>query len=413
VSAQQSNVLAIIGQGYVGLPLAMAAVDAGWTVIGIDNLAVKVDQINSGSSPVEDVSGQQLQTAISNSLYRATTDFSEAAKASVVTICVPTPLDDKREPDLSLLRSAATGIAPFVSNNTLVVSESTSYPGTLREVIIPIVNKLKPVGTEDVYFASAPERVNPGDAIWSQKNTPRLVGGINQESQNRALAFYNSICEAVVAVSNPEVAEAAKLLENTFRLVNIALINEFTQICSASGINVHEVINAAASKPYGFMPFTPGVGVGGHCIPVDPLYLTWWARQNGGQAAFVESADRINHEMPKYVAERALSMVEGNIVNPRVLILGVAYKPGVGDVRETPVTALRSHLLYLGANVAWHDPLVATWEGTSPVDLDWKCDIAILATNQPGMDLSRLITNGVQILDCTNSITGRAGVSSI
>jgi UDP-N-acetyl-D-glucosamine dehydrogenase len=413
VSAQQSKVLAIIGQGYVGLPLAMAAVDAGWTVIGIDNLAVKVDQINSGTSLVEDVSRQQLQTAISNGLYRATTDFSEVTKASVVTICVPTPLDDKREPDLSLLRSAATGIAPFVSEKTLVVSESTSYPGTLRDIIIPIINELKPVGTENVYFASAPERVNPGDAIWNQKNTPRLVGGIDEESQIRALAFYNSICDAVVKVTNPEVAEAAKLLENTFRLVNIALINEFTQICSASGINVHEVINAAASKPYGFMPFTPGVGVGGHCIPVDPLYLTWWARQNGGQAAFVESADRINHEMPKYVAERALSMVEGSILNPRVLILGVAYKPGVSDVRETPVTELRNCLLDLGATVAWHDPLVQIWEETNPVTLDWNCDVAVLATNQTGMDLSRLIKNGVQILDCTNSIIGQPGVSSI
>ncbi len=413
MSAKQSKVVAIIGQGYVGLPLAMAAVDAGWMVIGVDNLAAKVDQINTGISPVEDVSGRQLQAAISNGLYRATTDFSEVTKASVVTICVPTPLDDKREPDLSLLRSAATGIAPYVSDKTLVVSESTSYPGTLREVIIPIVHELKPVGTEDVYFASAPERVNPGDAIWNQKNTPRLVGGINQESQNRALAFYNSICEAVVAVSNPEIAEAAKLLENTFRLVNIALINEFTQICSASRINVHEVINAAASKPYGFMPFTPGVGVGGHCIPVDPLYLTWWARQNLVQAAFVESADRINREMPKYVAERALSMVKGSILNPRVLILGVAYKPGVGDVRETPVTELRSCLQDLGATVAWHDPLVQIWEGTNPVDLDWYCDVAILATNQPGMDLSRLIKNGVQILDCTNSITRQPGVSSI
>ena len=413
MSTQQSKVLAIIGQGYVGLPLAMAAVDAGWIVIGVDNFAAKVDQINRGTSPVEDVSGQQLQTAISNGLYRATTDFSEITKASVVTICVPTPLNDNREPDLSLLSSAATGIAPYVSEGTLVVSESTSYPGTLRNIIIPIVNELKPVGTGNVYFACAPERVNPGDAIWNQKNTPRLIGGIDQESQIRALAFYNSICDAVVAVSNPEVAEAAKLLENTFRLVNIALINEFTQICSASGINVHEVINAAASKPYGFMPFTPGVGVGGHCIPVDPLYLTWWARQNGGEATFVESADRINHEMPKYVAERALSMVDRSIVNPRVLILGVAYKPRVGDVRETPVTELRSYLQDRGANVAWHDPMVPIWEGTNPVDLDWDCDVAILATNQPGLDFSRLVANGVQILDCTNSITGKSGVISI
>ena len=330
--SDRSKVLAIIGQGYVGLPLAMAAVDAGWIVIGVDNFATKVDQINRGTSPVEDVSGQQLQTAISNGLYRATTDFSEITKASVVTICVPTPLNDDREPDLSLLMSAATGIAPYVSESTLVVSESTSYPGTLRDIIIPIVNELKPVGTKNVYFACAPERVNPGDAIWNQKNTPRLVGGIDPESQIRALAFYNSICDAVVAVSNPEVAEAAKLLENTFRLVNIALINEFTQLCSSTGINVQEVIDAASSKPYGFMPFRPGVGVGGHCIPVDPLYLTWWAGRNGNKSELIETADLINRTMPKYVAQRALSLVHSSISNPRVLILGVAYKSGVSPI---------------------------------------------------------------------------------
>ena len=403
MNAQNSQILAIIGQGYVGLPLAMAAVDAGWTVIGVDNFEAKVAQINRGSSPVEDISDTQLQTAISKGVYKATTDYSTVAKASVITICVPTPLDDKREPDLALLRNAATSIAPYVSNETLVVSESTSYPGTLRDIIIPIVNSLKPRGSSAVYFASAPERVNPGDPIWNQKNTPRLVGSIDEESQNRALAFYESICDAAVSVSTPEVAEAAKLLENTFRLVNIALINEFTQLCSASGINVHEVIDAASSKPYGFMPFRPGIGVGGHCIPVDPLYLTWWARQNGGKAVFVESADSINHSMPNYVAERALSMVNQNIKNPKVLILGVAYKPGVGDVRETPVSNLRHYLKAQGADVAWHDPLVPDWEGSTPVDLDWECDLAILATKQPGMNIHQLINRGVLILDCTNS----------
>ena len=411
--AQRTQVLAIIGQGYVGLPLAMAAVDAGWTVIGVDNFAAKVAQINGGSSPVEDVSDAQLQAAISSGAYKATTDFSEVALAAVITICVPTPLDDKREPDLTLLRSAATGIAPFVSNETLVVSESTSYPGTLRDIIIPIVNDKKPGASKSVYFASAPERVNPGDPVWNQKNTPRLVGAIDPESQTRALAFYKSICDAVVSVSTPEIAEAAKLLENTFRLVNIALINEFTQLCSTSDINVHEVIDAAASKPYGFMPFRPGVGVGGHCIPVDPLYLTWWARLHGGEAAIVEAANLINHEMPSYVAERALSLVNPNIKNPRVLILGVAYKPGVGDVRETPVSELRDHLITQGAVVAWHDPLVPIWEGSDPVDLGWECDVAILATKQPGMDVEQLVIRGIQILDCTNSINDLAGVTSL
>ena len=413
VSAQESRILAIIGQGYVGLPLAMAAVDAGWTVIGIDNFEAKVAQINSGKSPVEDISDNQLQTALASGAYRASADFSYVAKASVITICVPTPLDEKREPDLSLLRSAATAIAPFVSNKTLVVSESTSYPGTLRDIIIPTVNSLKPKDSVNIYFASAPERVNPGDLVWNQKNTPRLVGAIDTASQVKALAFYRSICDAVVSVTSPEVAESAKLLENTFRLVNIALVNEFTMLCKSTGINVNEVIDAASTKPYGFMPFRPGVGVGGHCIPVDPLYLTWWARQNGNRAKFVESADFINHEMPKYVAQRALSMVDSLKTTPRVLILGVAYKPGVGDVRETPVSELRDHLVGLGAKVAWHDPLVKNWEDSLPVDLDWECDVAILAIKQPGMDIKQLTNRGIQILDCTNSNSHLPEVTSL
>jgi UDP-N-acetyl-D-glucosamine dehydrogenase len=214
-------------------------------------------------------------------------------------------------------------------------------------------------------------------------------------------------------VSSPEVAEAAKLLENTFRLVNIALINEFTQLCSASNINVHEVIEAASSKPYGFMPFRPGVGVGGHCIPVDPLYLTWWARQYGHKAEFVETAARINGDMPKYVAERALSMIDPSLSHPRILILGVAYKSGVADVRETPISELRDHLISLGANVAWHDPLVPSWDGSESVDISWKCDLAILATAQPGMDISRLIAMGIQILDCTNSVKNQPRVVAL
>jgi UDP-N-acetyl-D-glucosamine dehydrogenase len=413
VNPQVSRVLAIIGQGYVGLPLAMAAVDAGWTVVGVDNFEAKVAQINSGKSPVEDISDTQLQAALTSGAYRASTDFSSVAKASVITICVPTPLDEKREPDLSLLQSAATAVAPFVSNETLVVSESTSYPGTLRDIIIPTVDSLKPKDSFKVYYASAPERVNPGDPVWNQKNTPRLVGAIDAVSKAKALAFYESICDVAVEVSSPEVAEAAKLLENTFRLVNIALINEFTQLCAKTGINVNEVIDAASSKPYGFMSFRPGVGVGGHCIPVDPLYLTWWARQNGRRAEFVETAARINQTMPKYVAQRALTMVDSSIVNPKVFIIGVAYKPGIGDVRETPMQELRDELQAHGAEVAWHDPLVSSWDGTKSADLNWPCDLAILATKQPGINLEKLVERGVRILDCTNSITNLPGVSTL
>lgn len=404
------KVLAIIGQGYVGLPLAMAAVDAGWTVIGIEKSGSRVDQLNAGSSPVEDISDSRLAKAIAANKYVASNDPAKVVAASVVTICVPTPLNDAREPDLELLENATKEVAPYLSNETLLVSESTSYPGTLREVIIPLVNKLKAKETETLYFASAPERVNPGDPVWDQKNTPRLVGGIDSESQTRALAFYNSICDSVVATSTPEIAEAAKILENTFRLVNIAMINEFTQLCSAQGINVHEVINAAATKPYGFMPFRPGVGIGGHCIPVDPLYLTWWARKGGQVASLVERSDEIANKMPSYVSERALALAEGLGRAPKVLIMGVAYKPGVGDVRETPASALRAALVARGAEVAWVDPLVPIWEGTKPVSEEWDCDVAIVATNQLGLNVKSLLTKGIPVLDCTNNYGEQAGV---
>ena len=417
-TASPDKTLAIVGQGYVGLPLAMAAVDAGWLVIGVEKSAARVEQLNSGSSPVEDISDERLAKAIAENKYFASTNPADISAALVVTICVPTPLDDARNPDLELLESATKDIAPFLADATLLVSESTSYPGTLRNVIIPIVNSLKPSSVKNLYFASAPERVNPGDLVWDQKNTPRLVGGIDAESQSRALAFYNSICDSVVATSTPEIAEAAKILENTFRLVNISLINEFTQLCSAQGINVHEVINAAATKPYGFMPFRPGVGIGGHCIPVDPLYLTWWARKGGQVASLVERSDEIASQMPVYVAERALALAVGVSLGealghnqaPRVLILGVAYKPGVGDVRETPASALRDALIARGADVAWVDPLVPVWEGTQPVTEAWQCDVAILATNQPGMDVKSIIARGIPILDCTNNYGDLAGV---
>jgi UDP-N-acetyl-D-glucosamine dehydrogenase len=406
----REKTLAIIGQGYVGLPLAMAAVEAGWSVIGIEKSASRVDQLNSGSSPVEDISDSRLAAAITLKKYVASNNPADVSSASVITICVPTPLNQSREPDLELLESATKDVAPFLADGSLLVSESTSYPGTLREVIIPLVNRLKPTETKTLYFASAPERVNPGDPVWDQKNTPRLVGGIDEESQKRALAFYNSICDSVVATSTPEIAEAAKILENTFRLVNIAMINEFTQLCSAQGINVHEVINAAATKPYGFMPFRPGVGIGGHCIPVDPLYLTWWARKGGQVASLVERSDEIANQMPVYVAERALALTKVAAGTPKVLIMGVAYKPGVGDVRETPASALRAALVARGAEVAWVDPLVPLWEGTKPVTEAWDCDVAIVATNQPGLNVKSLLTKGIPVLDCTNNYGEQAGV---
>jgi UDP-N-acetyl-D-glucosamine dehydrogenase len=288
--------LAIIGQGYVGLPLAMAAVESGWEVVGLDNSATRVEDLNRGHSPVEDISNETLVNALKSGSYKASSNYEDISNADVVTICVPTPLDGKKEPDLTALRGATISSAPYLKNGALLVSESTSYPGTLRTEVISLVEKNRPTGKTQLFFATAPERVNPGDRVWNQKNTPRLVSGIDKESHEKALEFYSSICDEVVPVETPEIAEAAKLLENTFRLVNIGLINEFTKLCGPAGIDVNKVVTAASTKPYGFMPFRPGVGVGGHCIPVDPLYLTWWAKQNDLSSPIVDLAENTNTE---------------------------------------------------------------------------------------------------------------------
>ena len=405
--------LVIIGQGYVGLPLAMAAVESGWKVIGLDNSMTRVKALNLGQSPVEDISNETLSNSLETGNYKASSNYEDIRNADVVTICVPTPLDDKKEPDLTALRGAIISSAPYLKNGALFVSESTSYPGTLRTECIPLVEKNRPAGTTQIFFATAPERVNPGDKVWNQKNTPRLVSGIDKESHDKAMDFYRSICDAVIPVETPEIAEAAKLLENTFRLVNIGLINEFAKLCSPAEIDVNKVVTAASSKPYGFMPFRPGVGVGGHCIPVDPLYLTWWAKQNNLSSPLVDLAENTNTEMHKYVADRALKLNKSKSQKSRILLLGVAYKAGVSDVRETPVSDLRQHLIHLGHEVEWLDPLVSTWENTNPTN-DFKgFDVAILAVNQAGLPIGGLQRVGTPILDCTNSFSGQNGIQSL
>ena len=398
----QPDEIAIIGQGYVGLPLAMSAVKAGWKVYGVDLDVGKIEKLRQGVSPVEDILGSEVKWALGCDLYEPTTDFGKISQAKVIAICVPTPLDDALKPDLSMLRNAATSIAPYLAKGALLVSESTSFPGTLRNVIIPIIMEHEGNKSKELKFASAPERVNPGDKVWNQGNTPRLVGGIDSGSLESAVSFYQQICSSVVTVSSPEIAEAAKLLENTFRLVNIALVDELAQACAAAGLSVYEVITAASSKPYGFMPFYPGVGIGGHCIPVDPSYLTSWADVNGVSLELTKAANRVSRNMPSYVAQRAISLLPG-ILNPKVLILGVAYKPGVADVRETPASELKLALEKLGAKVFWHDPFVTNWEGTTSVELNVDYDIAILSTNQPGMELNLLRNDIKPLLDCTNS----------
>ena len=413
ITPGQDRTVSIIGQGYVGLPLAMAAVAAGWDVVAIEKSAERVAQLNSGVSPVEDVSDKELAAAVARGRYLAIGDYAALSKSAVVVICVPTPLDGKREPDLTLLENAVKSIAPHLADETLIVNESTSYPGTLRDVIVPMLQSGKSASAKNLYFASAPERVNPADAKWNMKNTPRLVGGIDAKSKELALNFYGSICDEVVATSSPEVAEAAKLLENTFRMVNISLVLELAQVFNKAGLDINEVIDAAATKPYGYMPFRPSVGIGGHCIPVDPLYLTWWSNQQGASSALVEKADQISREMPSYIAQRAMALIGSAVVNPKILVLGVAYKPRVSDTRETPVNDLVSQLQKLGAEVACHDPLLSQYDGAQLVDASWKCDLAILATNQPGIDFSYLRSSETSILDCTNSLKGFAGVVAL
>ena len=413
ITPGQDRTVSIIGQGYVGLPLAMAAVAAGWDVVAIEKSAERVAQLNSGVSPVEDVSDKELAAAVARGRYLAIGDYAALSKSAVVVICVPTPLDGKREPDLTLLENAVKSIAPHLADETLIVNESTSYPGTLRDVIVPMLQSGKSASAKNLYFASAPERVNPADAKWNMKNTPRLVGGIDAKSKELALNFYGSICDEVVATSSPEVAEAAKLLENTFRMVNISLVLELAQVFNKAGLDINEVIDAAATKPYGYMPFRPSVGIGGHCIPVDPLYLTWWSNQQGASSALVEKADQISREMPSYIAQRAMGLIGSAVANPKILVLGVAYTSGVSDTRETPVNDLVSELQKLGAEVACHDPLLSQYDGAQLVDASWKCDLAILATNQPGIDFSYLRSSETSILDCTNSLKGFAGVVAL
>jgi UDP-N-acetyl-D-glucosamine dehydrogenase len=398
VSDKSNKTVAIIGQGYVGLPLAMTLVKANWQVVGFDSDEDKISLLNSGLSPIEDISNSLVSESISNGNYLPTNDIKHLLRAKIIVICVPTPLDDFHNPDLSILRHALQTIAPYIQNESLIISESTSFPGTLRDLVVTEVLNFTLLKNPTFYFAVAPERVNPGDKIWNQKNTPRLVSGLNDTDTNKAIIFYETFCDKVIRVDTPEIAEAAKLLENTFRLINISAINEFAQLCHAAGINVSSVIDAAATKPYGYMPFRPGAGAGGHCIPVDPVYLMKWSDRFEFKFNLLENAIRINLEMPLYIASRLKNML-GKKINPKVLILGIGYKPGLSDVRESPSEKLFEILENSGITVKWYDPLIRKWSKEQCLNLDEIFDAAILVTNQPGMDIKQLLHNGVPILD--------------
>lgn len=409
MSDKSSETVAIIGQGYVGLPLAMTLVKANWHVIGFDSDEDKISLLNSGLSPIEDISNSLVSESISDGRYLPTKEIKHLLKAKIIVICVPTPLDKFHNPDLSILKHALQSIAPYIQNESLIISESTSFPGTLRDLVVTEVLNFTLLKNPLFYFAVAPERVNPGDKIWNQKNTPRLVSGLTDSDTKKAIEFYETFCDNVIRVDTPEIAEAAKLLENTFRLINISAINEFAQLCYFAGIDVNSVIDAAATKPYGYMPFRPGAGAGGHCIPVDPVYLMKWSDKFQFRFNLLENAIRINSEMPLYIASR-LKILLGEKINPVVLILGIGYKSGLSDTRESPSEKLFDILKNFGILAKWYDPLVDKWTKEKCLSLDEKFDAAILITNQPGIDINQLLKNGVPILDCTNTYQNVDGV---
>jgi UDP-N-acetyl-D-glucosamine dehydrogenase len=394
--------VAIIGQGYVGLTIAVGAACAGHEVIGFDVNDELVSALNAGTSHIEGVSDAALATFISSGAYKASTDASVINGCDVIVIAVPTPLDGKRNPDLSYVHDAADLIAKNVKSAALIVNESTSYPGTLRKDIAARIT-----GVEHLY-ASSPERVDPGNAEWGTKNTPRLVGGITPAAVAKARQFYASFCDTVIEVSSPEVAEAAKIFENTFRQVNIALVNEFAQIADALGISGREVLSAAATKPYGFMEFNPGPGVGGHCIPVDPSYLAHVANEVGVPATFIKRANEVNLAMPAYVVKRVVAGSGGSIKDKKVVAVGVSYKSNVADTRETPAAGVIDLLRALGATVTWHDDLVGSWRGESSAPIK-GAEIAVLVTKHDGLDLAALKGCGY-VFDCTGTIAGADGI---
>jgi UDP-N-acetyl-D-glucosamine dehydrogenase len=379
--------IAIIGLGYVGRSIAQAAVGAGHSVIGFDTNSDVISSLK--------ISGD----------FKGTIDPALLGDTEVVVISVPTPLDDARKPDLSAVHAACKTIIEHVKKPVLVINESTSYPGTLRNEIAGVIESATGVGH---MYASSPERVDPGNQKWTQKNTPRLLAGLTPEATALAHKFYSSFCDEIIEVSTPEVAEAAKLFENTFRQVNIALVNEFAQISNALGIPTRETLDAAATKPFGFMSFTPGPGVGGHCIPVDPSYLAYVAENVGVPAEFIRRANEVNLGMPAYVVSR-VAKDAGSLKGKNVVVVGISYKANVSDTREAPAALVIEQLKNLGAQVSWHDPVVGEWNGLSSSPLK-GFDVAIVVTKHDSVREADIKASAAYVFDCTGSIKGVAGI---
>jgi UDP-N-acetyl-D-glucosamine dehydrogenase len=383
--------VSIIGQGYVGLPLAMAVVQGGHEVIGIDLDQSLVERLKDGKSPILDFSDDQIASAIKSGRYSLTNNFEAVETSEVVVICVPTPLDKAHKPDFSLLLSALNSITNHLKANTLIINESTVSPGTTRGLIKETLDK----AGIPFELAYSPERIDPANKKWTVTNTPKLVAGLTPAATERAAAFYKTFVDSVTIGSSPEVIETAKLLENSFRLVNISFVNELAQFCAAMGIDVREVVDAAATKPYGFMPFYPGAGVGGHCIPVDPSYLVAKAQEMGVPTRFIDLANDLNQSLPSYFTGVA-SGILGGLKGKKILVVGIAYKPEVADVRETPAEGLIHQLRAKGADVKWHDELVKEWNGEKSVELTPDFDLAILVnphsnTNLPALGSTQIL----------------------
>lgn len=393
----------IIGQGYVGLTISAFASKEN-EVLGFDSNSGIVEQLNKGISHIEGVRADVLQRAISAGRYKASSNPRDIHGADVVVIAVPTPLTEDRKPDLKFIEVACKSIAENLTSPALIINESTSFPGTLRNLIKPLIDKMSKSALDHAY-AISPERVDPGRTDWDQSNTPRLFAGLTKDATERTRKFYSSFCNNLVEVSSPEVAEAAKLFENTFRQVNIALVNEFAQISHALGIPVLETLDAANTKPYGFMKFSPSAGVGGHCIPVDPTYLAYLAAEKGVPATFIERANAVNLEMPKYIVNRVKQDNGGSIQGKSVQVIGVAYKPNVADVRETPAELVINELKMAGAMVSWHDEIVKAWNGKNSSPLGGS-DIAIVVTRHQGLTDQQILNSAAYVFDTTGSVKG-------
>ncbi len=413
---ERSARIAVLGLGYVGLPLAVVFAETGFSVTGIDTAEDKVDSIMRGESHIQDVSSEQVARLVSSGKLNATTEFSVLQDIEAVSICVPTPLRKTGDPDLSFIMDATEDLARYIHPGMIVVLESTTYPGTTREILLPKFEEASGlIAGEDFYLAFSPERVDPGRKDWTTLNTPKIIGGITPSCSEVAATWYSQALQTVIQVSSSEVAEMVKLLENTFRMINIGLVNEMAMMCDRLGVDVWEVIDAAATKPFGFMKFTPGPGLGGHCIPIDPLYLSWKLRTLNYTARFIELASEINTSMPIYVVAKiqdALNEQRKPLKGSRVLVLGAAYKPDIADLRESPALDVIGLLEHKGAQVSYHDPYITRlqhddWEKTSVPDLTETLrdvDCVVIITNHSDYDYAAILREAELIVDTRNAI---------